>query len=118
MARRTKPPIKYKETTLSKILWKVEQNYQEAVNELKARKIKLERELIKKYCPLPKEREPIVADYTYRGKTFLYTDFKAWYGSVLLYGPLVKKNGEDALQTGESKIDGNKIKIRIPHEEE
>ena len=118
MARRTTPPKACKETTLSKVLWKIEQDYQEAARELKARKTELERELIEKYCPLPQKRELIVADYTHRGKTFFYEDFKAQYGNVLLYGPLVKKNGEDALLIGESRIEGDKVKLLIPQESE
>ena len=108
-----------KEITLDKLLWKITDKYDEALRQLKQEKEKMLCEAIERFCPLPKKGEILVADYTWAGKSFSYEGFRPRYGSVVLYGGVVKSNGNvSELQKAESLIDGKSIRIIVPCEDE
>ena len=108
-----------KEITLNKLLWEIAEKYDVAIRQLREEKEKMMYEAVEKFCPLPKKGEHILADYTFRGKIFCYEDFKPNYGDVVIYGGVVKSNGNvSELQKAESRIDGKAIKIIVPCEDE
>ena len=117
MARR-KPP-KTKEITLKELLYKIRKTYDDAIDALRKEQEQKLREAIIKFCPLPKEKEFLVADYSYKGKTFQYEDFRHQWGDVILYGGTLRNNGDvSEKQRCESRINTEHIKITVPSEDE
>ena len=119
MSRRIPPKTaKTKEITLDRLLWEITDKYDGALQQLKQEKEKMLCEAIEKFCPLPKKGEILVADYTWAGKSFSYEGFKPRHGSVILYGGVVKSNGNVSdKQSAESRIDGRDIRIIVPCED-
>ena len=117
MARR-KPP-KTKEITLKELLYKIRKTYDDAIDTLRKEQEQKLREAIIKFCPLPKEKEFLVADYSFRGKTFQYKDFRHRWGDVILFGGVLRNNGEvSEKRYCESIINTEHIKITVPAEDE
>lgn len=131
MARRTAPrartmkdlerkePTRTREITLNALLWEITKKFDTAIRDLQEEKEKTMHEAIAKFCPLPQKGEHIEANYSHQGKVFSYEGFKPKYGDVILYGGLVKKNGDISEGVrAETRIKGNSIKIIVPVEDE
>lgn len=117
--RRTTPPKKPGKTTkwtsLSKLLWEIEQEYNEMARRLKEEKTQKMREVVLALCPLPEPKEVLVANHTWRDQKFQYEDFRVQCGDVILYGPTYLKDGKLSTERkGESRVDGDLITFEMP----
>ena len=116
MGRRNPPKVK--EISLKELLYKIRKTYDDAIDALRKEQEQKLREAIVKFCPLPKEKEFLVADYSFRGKTFQYKDFRHQWGDVILFGGMLRNNGEvSEKQYCESRINTEHIKITVPAED-
>lgn len=113
-----KEPTRTREITLNALLWEITNKFDTAIRGLQEEKEKTMYEAIVKFCPLPQKGERIEANYSHQGRVFSYEGFKPKYGDVILYGGLVKKNGDISEGVrAETRIEGNSIKIIVPVED-